>query len=115
MMTIRFVLRCALSVLLLNLLGASLGAQAPSAAAAAQATLRVTVRDMSGVIPSASVTLVRSDAPLVPVARALTDGNGVATFQALTAGTYERQSHVHGFRRRVADRCRGGGRSPGGD
>ena len=98
MMNKKFVLPGTAFVLLLNLLGATLGAQAPAgAAAAAQATLRVTVRDISGVIPSASVTMVRSDAPLVPVARVVTDSNGLAVFQTVVPGTYDIKVTFTGF------------------
>jgi len=59
---------------------------------------------MSGVIPGASVTLVRSDAPLVTVAHAVTDAAGQAAIPSLAPGTYDIRVSFTGF----ADASRNG-------
>jgi outer membrane receptor for ferrienterochelin and colicins len=72
-------------------------AQSPSIAPATSGRLDVTVRDVDGVIPGASVTLARSEAPLVPIASATTDNAGVAVLARLVPGTYTVRAAFTGF------------------
>lgn len=71
----------------------------PSSSSAPQqpGSLRVTVRDLTGIIPGASVSVVRPGTPATPVAQAVTDANGVAVVQNLAAGTYDVRVTFTGF------------------
>lgn len=62
-----------------------------------QGGLTVTVRDMTGVIPGASVSVTRPGAPLVPVAQAVTDATGTAAVTGLAPGTYDLKVTFTGF------------------
>ncbi len=63
--------------------------------APAGAPLTVKVRDNYGVIPQALVRVVGPDE--APVARAVTDSAGVASFDALASGTYTLRASFPGF------------------
>jgi outer membrane receptor for ferrienterochelin and colicins len=67
----------------------------PAAAVAASGSLTVTVRDGYGVIPRAAVRA--TSAATGGGLRAITDGEGVARFTALPAGTYEVRATFPGF------------------
>jgi len=70
----------------------------PSVSPAQQpGTLRITVRDLTGVIPGASVSVVRPGTPATPVAQSVTDADGVAVVQPLAAGTYDVRVTFTGF------------------
>jgi len=59
--------------------------------------LRITVRDLTGIIPGASVSVVRPGTPATPVAQAVTDADGVAVVANLAAGTYDVRVTFTGF------------------
>ena len=59
--------------------------------------MRITVRDLTGVIPGASVSVVRPGTPATPVAQAATNAEGVAVVENLPAGTYDVRITFTGF------------------
>jgi len=59
--------------------------------------MRITVRDITGVIPGASVSVVRPGTPATPVAQAASNAEGVAVVENLAAGTYDVRVTFTGF------------------
>lgn len=81
--------------LALTLALSGLGSAAQAQSAEGTAALTVTVRDTYGVIPGASVRVTPIDAG--GAFRATTDANGVASFAALPAGSYDVRAAFSGF------------------